>query len=169
MWPSRSTSVILTPDTRISRQIWLLGYSYLSIQPSASFQDGPEAGGQAVCRAEGLREWGAAAAQFAAQLVRLLVPAELRQALLLSVQRPKPDCKECHQPPLGQETGHPTRVSGCGECGPTGNRGIGPTDVPAARGPQGAQRTAAFTEQSPAIWRSRQLEFKLDVLCVHED
>lgn len=102
------------------------------------------------------------AAQFAAHARSS--PGDDPPVLLLSGQCPKPCCEECHQPPLGHETGHPAAAGGSGV-----PRGIGLSDVPAARGPQDTQRMAAFTVQALAIRRNTQFEFKLDVLCVHQD
>lgn len=163
LWPSRGTSVILTPNTCISRQIRV---TRLLVPRHSTISENPRWARNRTGCLQSRREEGKGAQWLHSlqhTLVHLLVPAEYGQALLLPVQCPKPCCEECHQPPLVQETGHPA-VAG----GSVVPRGIGLWAVPAARGPQRTHQ-GAFTVQAPAIRRNMQLEFKLDALCVHED
>lgn len=159
LWPSRGTSVILTPDTLISRQIWV---TWLLVLQHATISKHPrQARSRRTNCPESRREEGKGCAVCSTHL--------FISWYLHSTDRPCP--RSVPSPAVKNVTSHPwhrrqdTRQWLWG----VWPGEIGLSDVPAARGPQRTRHTAAFTVQPLAIRRNRQLEFKLDVLCDHED
>lgn len=137
----------------------LLDCSYLGIQPSASTQDGPEAGGQGVCRAEGRRE---GSAEFAAHARSS--PGVCRAD--------RPCCCRCSVPSHAVSN-VPASPGTEGTPGSGWDRAVPGESVsqmfrlPGA--PRALRTRPPLLHKASAIRRNRQLEFKLDVLCAHED
>lgn len=144
LWPSRGISVILTPDTWISRQIWV---TRLPIRRHSTISEHPRWArsrktGCLQSRREEERDCSGCTV------------CSTRSFISCYMQRTdRPCCEECHSWDRSRDS---TRQC-LWKCDTTGNC---LWDVPAARD---TQHTAAFTAQPLAIRTNRQLEFKLGV------
>lgn len=162
--PPRGTSVILTLDTRISRRIWVTWLSVPTPRHSTTSEHWRWARSRKTGWLQSRREEGEGMQWLDSlqhTLVHLLVLQSTDWPCCCPCSVPSPAVRNVTSHSWDRRRDSPRQRPG--QCGSRGNR---LWEVPAARG---TRRTAPFTAQPLAARRNRQLEFKLDVLCVHED